>query len=1197
MVREVNWFNLMRKIFCSSFCIYIGLLFLLHPKNNLQSDKVLAPRSTLHEESQVNFRAMRTESLALWYGQSAIRRYRESPTSDPIEILQDLTRQIIQAVQRGAIPEEVFRDVFFTFPPRLGRPVVLIPQFPLAFDHYLPELFFGRYPEPPEEWLKRHTSNDPRFLLPFIVNKKVIPKQLLLIGIAGPTGSGKTMQAKQLAENMQEKGLRVKIISTDDYLIPRAERKEKGLVGGLETHDMELLRRHAHLLRQGTPFQPSEYDHATGQTRKGPWVDPSQFDAIIFEGQFALTLPELRDLFHIKIYVDTPDFLRFFRRVGRDLKERGHSIDDVTWIFVTSQVTEYLPHVRQQLKYADACLMPEEEKIWFRDGFARETVYSLHHQFHGGTPARTHLAFELVRGRWCVIKSAHWEGVGGNGIPWVLSQARYMRLVRKELGSGIVPEVYEINEAEDGVSYTMEYLKGATTESERLLTNRNTRVQDIHGALNELIHFLATRLYKQRPITRTPTEIQKAHLKRIQHRLGLVTEPPPEIYRYLMKNRKIDIGEAHYPDISALFRDLLTQDVIVINGHAYPNLPRLIAVLNEHRDLLEKRLGISHVPVFCHGDLSWRNAMRMPDGSYRLIDTRGTDNIHQATPSTISIEYEMGKLVHSLLSDFLERNLFSVKMVRTDHGWHISAALDTSTRGAQSFLSTYDDIDRFLSTQQDLGEMLGENIPSSIKQIRLAEAAHYIANIINRINEDPTGQHALMYYVYSVLSLAHFLHQENLLPSAAISSESASISTAQLLATPMPTDQRRAAAEAENKIDDAISEVRRHEAPFWMARNYFPGSHMLVRDFPPIGPDSKNGKIEQALDHLNLAAQDPAMKSRVGALLEAFRNHPDADGLSILEFEGIAHRLIKRETGIPNAYQEYKEDLDRLYGAIYPLLKRELLSISDFEKRLKRVMMYATFGNFMDLSHPEVWRKAAQDLGVPVEAVAAPSPETLLQLLHKTCEKIQSEGLLFGEEEKQFEHFLDRMKKMPGKLILYFVDNHGEIILDQLVIELLLERGYNIAVVARGETVRDDVSVDEALKIFCQNEVLKSHLDSGSLRVITDGSYFLGADLRQSVLHPEFLTAWQQAGIYIAKGGGNFISMLGQKLSLPGLHLRMMKAPNAYEQLGRFMGRAVTPRSTYDMAFIFQPVAGEFCKEATPLAPYDETRALLEVSL
>ncbi|MCK4245523.1 MAG: DUF89 family protein, partial [Candidatus Omnitrophica bacterium] len=370
-------------------------------------------------------------------------------------------------------------------------------------------------------------------------------------------------------------------------------------------------------------------------------------------------------------------------------------------------------------------------------------------------------------------------------------------------------------------------------------------------------------------------------------------------------------------------------------------------------------------------------------------------------------------------------------------------------------------------------------------------------------------------------------------------------------------------------VDKAIREVISGKPPEWMAREDYKPGYLLIKDVPKTGGDSKEGKIDQAKEHLYKATTDTAVRSRVEKLLDILKNHPQAEKLTLLQFEGVAHRLVKQFSGNPNAYKEDKKRLDNAYRKIYPFLRTEILKIKNDKERLHKAMLYAGIANLIDSSHPEALEKIIDDLSIEIDLSKDISAENLLKLVKGIYKKIEDEKLLISKDD--FEQFVNRIESNPDGVIPYFLDNHGEIILDQLVIEQLLRSGYKVAVIGRGEVVRDDVTRDEAREILRQNECLKEYLDLGRLQVLTDGSYLLGADLTHSSDHPEFLKAWQNASAYIAKGAGNFHTLFGQKLSVPGLHIRMMKgSANAYEKLSEIRGRQIIQRSYYDLALIYQ---------------------------
>jgi uncharacterized protein with ATP-grasp and redox domains len=265
--------------------------------------------------------------------------------------------------------------------------------------------------------------------------------------------------------------------------------------------------------------------------------------------------------------------------------------------------------------------------------------------------------------------------------------------------------------------------------------------------------------------------------------------------------------------------------------------------------------------------------------------------------------------------------------------------------------------------------------------------------------------------------------------------------------------------------------------------------------------------------------------------------------------------------------------LDVCAGGYYEKLRTKILEKGEDEKEtLKSLIICSGAMNLFDLSNPGTLQRIATELGIEIDLaqmfVADGNFERLMDMAVKRA-------ILFFDE---FDKFYELLEQNIQGTVLYFLDNHGEVIMDQLVIEQILRLSgqYNVVVVGRKETVREDVTYEEARKIINSNQHLKSFVDAGRLRVITDGSYCLGADLRQALGQPDFIKAWSDSFVFVAKGGGNFQSLFGQQLSRPGFFVRMMKADVnglSYRLLSkvrqvRFKEEEVSP---YNMAFLFQP--------------------------
>ncbi|TAN59337.1 DUF89 family protein, partial [bacterium] len=374
--------------------------------------------------------------------------------------------------------------------------------------------------------------------------------------------------------------------------------------------------------------------------------------------------------------------------------------------------------------------------------------------------------------------------------------------------------------------------------------------------------------------------------------------------------------------------------------------------------------------------------------------------------------------------------------------------------------------------------------------------------------------------------------------------------------------------EDEAMVDRMIREVMAGKAPAWIAAGYRPGKVLVSSEVN--GRYSIKGKIQRAKEHLYLATADPAVRLRVEKALDYLARHPRAAGLMLIEFEGVAQAIVKRLTGNNRAYQEYKQELDNALQALYQELHEELVMSNIGRKdALRKAMLYAGMGNIFDLGYQEKLRESL--------SILSRSPDGLRDTAANIFTPTQA--IVIVDELKEF---LARLQHSPpAGVILYFLDNHGEIIMDQLVIKLLILMKFRVVAVGRLETVRDDVTHEEAFAIFNANPGLKPFIDDGSLIVLTDGSYLPGADLNQSSGHPDFLAAWDQAIVFIAKGAGNFHSLFGQKLSKPGLFIRMMKEQGADYRLLEESGRRIIARAPLDLIFAYQ-------KEDSSVASYLE---------
>ncbi|RXR18340.1 uridine kinase [Flavobacterium amnicola] len=153
---------------------------------------------------------------------------------------------------------------------------------------------------------------------------------MLIIGIAGGTGSGKTTVVHQIMNELPE--TEVGIISQDHYYRETSdlslEDRTKINFDHPRSIDFELLVQHLKDLKDGKPIDQPVYSFVK-HNRTGDTIHTHPRKVMIVEGILILTNPELREMFDIKIYVHADSDERLIRRLKRDIAERGRDMEEV----------------------------------------------------------------------------------------------------------------------------------------------------------------------------------------------------------------------------------------------------------------------------------------------------------------------------------------------------------------------------------------------------------------------------------------------------------------------------------------------------------------------------------------------------------------------------------------------------------------------------------------------------------------------------------------------------------------------------------------------------------------------------------------------------------------------------------------------------------------------------------------------------
>ncbi|RYG74774.1 uridine kinase [Lentibacillus lipolyticus] len=186
-----------------------------------------------------------------------------------------------------------------------------------------------------------------------------MPEKPVVIGVAGGSGSGKTTVTRSICQRFQDKTILV--IEQDYYYknqshLPFEERLNTNYDHPL-AFDNDLLVEHVHKLLHHQPVQKPVYDYKM-HTRSNEVIHVEPKEVIILEGILILEDPRLVDLMDIKVFVDTDADIRIIRRLVRDIKERGRTLDSVIDQYEHIVRPMHLQFVEPTKRYADI-IIPE----------------------------------------------------------------------------------------------------------------------------------------------------------------------------------------------------------------------------------------------------------------------------------------------------------------------------------------------------------------------------------------------------------------------------------------------------------------------------------------------------------------------------------------------------------------------------------------------------------------------------------------------------------------------------------------------------------------------------------------------------------------------------------------------------------------------------------------------------------------------
>ncbi len=178
-----------------------------------------------------------------------------------------------------------------------------------------------------------------------------VMQKIYLIGIAGGSGSGKTTFAKKVMKGIDHEDS--SLLHMDSYYLPSVPViNGKANFDHPDAFDWNLLRHHLAELKKGHAIETPVYDFSSS-TRTTQTVTLGPCKVVLFEGIFTLYDQVIREMLDIKTFLHVDSDIRFTRRLHRDVKERGRSLESVIAQYYDTVRPMYQKYLDPQKQYAD----------------------------------------------------------------------------------------------------------------------------------------------------------------------------------------------------------------------------------------------------------------------------------------------------------------------------------------------------------------------------------------------------------------------------------------------------------------------------------------------------------------------------------------------------------------------------------------------------------------------------------------------------------------------------------------------------------------------------------------------------------------------------------------------------------------------------------------------------------------------------
>ncbi len=412
----------------------------------------------------------------------------------------------------------------------------------------------------------------------------------------------------------------------------------------------------------------------------------------------------------------------------------------------------------------DLSVAPVEEQQEALPAIVAQRGYKLIQNYgRGGSSCRTYLA-ENSSGRRVVIKYADWEGISGNGTPWLVRQVEKLKTIESSFppeASALYPRVLDFYHEGSVAFYAMEYFERAMDITKYYFYDPFVNEAQMYRSVDGFVTLMATSHYRH-GLERYPDELKANVLARMRYRTGLLPKHKGDIYDHLVRGHPFSVGSLRYADASYFFESLMKAKYVAINGRVYPNLPVLLEILEKNADVLQKALGPSHYTPFSHGDLPLRNVLKLPDGTVRIIDVRG-QNIHETSPSKTSVEYDLAKIAHGFVLELVRNGFYQLNAAQKGSNFEFNYNF-FNYPGNERYQFMRKHIYALLAGNTALQSVLASPDSRWLAHVKLGEVANYASDAIHRFSQDPTGEHPLLYYLMATEGLYEFLKPLGLLP-------------------------------------------------------------------------------------------------------------------------------------------------------------------------------------------------------------------------------------------------------------------------------------------------------------------------------------------------------------------------------------------------------------------------------------------------